>query len=99
MDEFLGAIFGIFIFLALLVYLLRFIYSVIMFMCGNFIIAFDYFFGAWSIFPPAFSWASMGFLFGSLLYFAFMEAQKLNRPAVKGRILTACILIIFVSLI
>jgi hypothetical protein len=78
---------------------LIFIYNCLVLISGNFIIAIDYIFGAWSVFSPPISWAVMGLLFGALLYFANMESHRLNRPAVKGGIVFTCILIGMVSLI
>ena len=69
----------------------------VVFIFCNVIALVDVFLGAMSHANPALSWTLMGFIIGSMLYFAVIESRKLNRPEFGTMLIFLMLIFIFVS--
>lgn len=78
---------------------LAWVLAVLGFIFTNIFVAGDKILGSLQFVPPFASWAIMGFILGSLLYFAVREAPKLNRPAVQTFLIFMGSLLIFTPLL
>ncbi|GKT09137.1 BON domain-containing protein [Desulforhabdus sp. TSK] len=94
MEDFVGWLIGAVFVIFIVGAILKYMYFTIVLISANILTAADKMLGAWSMFPPVVSWALMGFLLGSLLYFAFIEANRLNRPGLKESVIGACAVIV-----
>ena len=63
----------------------------------NIFVVGDKFLGAWATFPPALSWVIVGFLVGTLAYFAVHEAKKLPVPGIQPLIMVCAGLLLIVT--
>lgn len=79
MPQLIGAIFV----LILIWLVVVFVFHITLWLSATIIVASDKVLGAWTLLSPALSWTIVGFLSGTLLYFAVREAPKLSRPAVQ----------------
>lgn len=57
----------------------------------------DVFLGAMSPAKPALSWTLMGFIIGSVLYFAIIESRKLNRPGFRNMLIFLMLIFVIMS--
>ncbi len=76
-----------------------FILMAVLYICINVVVAADKILGSFSLVPLPVSWGIMGFLFASLLYFAFIEAPRLKKPTIKPLIIFGVIGIAVVFMI
>jgi hypothetical protein len=85
-DGCVGLIIGILVIgvvIAIVIEIVKLIYYGALFIFSNIVVLFDNILGGWIFVPPYISWAIVGFVAGTLLYFAAKEAHKLSRPKVR----------------
>jgi len=92
---FIIAIIVIYIVCIVLGAIFTFAFTLIGFISVNFMAIVDKLIGSWLILPPYMSWAAIGFIVGSLVYYAAIENRNINRPEVGSLlILLSCMIVI-----
>ncbi|MCP4149662.1 MAG: hypothetical protein GY757_18090 [bacterium] len=97
MDDSIGGLFGglllLIVVLAIVKLVLEFLYKVLLLLFSNIIVIAEKLFATWTFLPPFLSWAIVGFLTVTLLYFAIIETGKLSRPALKPLLIVLALLL------
>lgn len=99
MDDIGGLILAV-IAIGIVIAIVKFTYYLAIFLFSNIIVFFDNILGGLIFVPPYISWALVGFMVGTLLYFAVNEAGKLSRPNIRPILIgIACFLPVITFLI
>lgn len=95
--QFVLGILAIILVVYCIVYIIAGVFVALQFISGNGIVLLEKLLGSWAFVSPVFSWVIMGFILGTLLHFALLEAHNLNRPAIKTALVLACIALVLLT--